>query len=196
MVNQFVNIHTHRPTGHGVELRAAGVHPWNAARQTAGGTETGDQEAVQAIGEIGLDFAVKVDRAKQYEVFRAQLQLARAAGLPVVIHCVRAFEEVMRELARCEPRVVIFHGFIGSPEQAQKAVQRGYYLSFGERTFRSPKSLEAMRQTPLAQLFFETDDSPVAIEAVYARAAEALGCAVEELQKATLQNYERIFENG
>lgn len=229
----YVNIHTHRPTGRGIELRTAGIHPWQADRQAveafaarfgstaegpradravpAGGDSevnvamlaTGDGEAnsavpsdnraIQAIGEIGLDYACTKDRATQLDVLRRQLELACRTGLPVVLHCVRAFEPLMRELTVCEPRAVIFHGFIGSPEQARQALARGYCLSFGERTFASPKSLRALRETPLGQLFFETDDAAVAIEEIYARAAEALGMPEERLKRATLENYERIF---
>ena len=250
----YINIHTHRPTGRGIELRTAGIHPWEAdsqdveafaarfadkggsagtgvAGETTAGTErvgegvvrdeaagtghvgegvaggatagtervgseiVGDEAAeVQAIGETGLDFACPVPREAQFAALRAQLDLARRTGRPVVLHCVRAFEPLMRELAACEPRAVIFHGFIGSPEQAQQALRRGYYLAFGERTFASSKTLRALREVPLGQLFFETDAAGVTIEEIYARAAEALGRPVEELQRATLENYKRLFE--
>ncbi len=201
-----VNIHTHRPTGRGIELHTAGIHPWEADRHSVealtaqlehreaprSGALPGD--TIQAIGEIGLDFACKTDRAVQFDVLRRQLALARRLHLPVVLHCVRAFEPLMRELAACEPRAVIFHGFIGSPEQARQALARGYMLSFGARTFASPKSLRALHEVPLGQLFFETDDAPVPIEEIYARASEVLGLPVETLQRATRENYERIFE--
>ena len=189
----YVNIHTHRPTGSGIELRTAGVHPWNADMQEVASLGERLSDA-QAVGETGLDFVHGPSREVQFEALRAQLRLARERGLPVVLHCVRAFEPLMRELAACEPRAVIFHGFIGSPEQARQALAKGYFLSFGERAFASPKTLAALRETSLSQLFLETDDSPVPIAAVYARAAEARGIPVEELQRATLANYERIFE--
>ena len=163
--------------------------------EIVGAATAGERAAdVQAIGETGLDFACPVPREAQFAALRAQLTLARRTGRPVVLHCVRAFEPLMRELAACEPRAVIFHGFIGSPEQAQQALRRGYYLSFGERAFASPKTLRALHETPLGQLFFETDDAEVTIEEIYARAAEALGRPVEELQRATLENYKRLFE--
>ena len=149
-----------------------------------------------AVGETGLDFVHGPSREVQTEALRAQLRLARERGLPVVLHCVRAFEPLMRELAASEPRAVIFHGFIGSPEQARQALAKGYCLSFGERTFASPKTLAALRGTPLSQLFLETDDSPVPIAEIYARAAEAKGVPEEELQRAILDNYKRIFTGG
>lgn len=189
----YVNIHTHRPTGSGIELRTEGVHPWDADMRLV--ATLGEQLSdAQAVGETGLDFVHGPSREVQTEALRAQLRLARERGLPVVLHCVRAFEPLMRELAACEPRAVIFHGFIGSPEQARQALTKGYFLSFGERTFSSPKTLAALRETSLSQLFLETDDSPVPIEEIYARAAEARGVPTEVLQRATLANYERIFE--
>lgn len=192
MTAQFVNIHTHRPTGRGIELRTAGIHPWDADREDTDALAA-RLEGAQAVGETGLDYARGAGREAQLAAFRAQLALAHSHGLPVVLHCVRAFEPVMLELAACEPRAVIFHGFIGSPEQARRALARGYYLSFGERTFASPRTTEALRETPPAQLFLETDDSDVPIEEIYARAAAAKGVTVEALKRATTQNYERIF---
>lgn len=188
----YVNIHTHRPAGRGVELRTAGIHPWEADRMPVDSLLPLG-ETVQAIGETGLDFAKGAPREAQYTAFRTQLELARQYGLPVVIHCVRAFNEVMRELAACPPRAAIFHGFIGSPEQARQAVAAGHYLSFGERTFRSPKTVEAMRATPLERLFLETDDSPTPIEEIYRRAANQLGIPETRLQETTLANYKTIF---
>jgi len=189
---KFVNIHTHRPTGRAIELRTIGVHPWNADKENVTSIIP-LLGSMQAVGETGLDFVRGAGRAEQLAAFRAQLALAHEYELPVVLHCVRAFEPVMRELAACEPRAVIFHGFIGSPEQARQALAKGYYLSFGERTFASPKTMEVLREIPLAQLFLETDDSEVPIEEVYARAAEVKEISVDELKRATLENYKRIF---
>lgn len=192
MTEQFVNIHTHRPTGRGIELRTAGIHPWDADKEDIS-TLVPRLADAQAVGETGLDFVRGADRATQLAAFRAQLALACRRQMPVVLHCVKAFEPVMRELDACQPRAVIFHGFIGSPEQARRAVGKGYYLSFGERTFASPKTMESLRETPLSQLFLETDQSQTPIEAIYARAAEIKGITPEELQRATLENYKRIF---
>ena len=197
MTDRFVNIHTHRPTGRGIELRTAGIHPWNADKEDVS-TIVPSLGDVQAVGETGLDFVRGADRAVQLAAFRAQLALAHERQMPVVLHCVKAFEPVMRELDACRPRAVIFHGFIGSPEQARRAVGKGYYLSFGLRAFASPKTLESLRETPLSQLFLETDDSDTGIEEVYAHAAAVRGTTVEALKRATTENYERIFapQNG
>ncbi|WP_302604284.1 TatD family hydrolase [uncultured Alistipes sp.] len=196
----FVNIHTHRPTGSGIELRTAGIHPWDAPQADSAALDRLARElesgGVQAVGETGLDFARPADRDAQVRLFRAQLALACRYGLPVVLHCVKAFEQTMRLLREQEPRAVIFHGFIGSPEQARQALERGYYLSFGERTFASPRTVEALKETPLSQLFLETDDSETPVKTIYTRVAELLALLVEELKRATTENYERIFIHG
>ena len=99
----------------------------------------------------------------------------------------------MKELQGRRLKAVIFHGFIGSPQQAARALAAGYCLSFGERTFCSPRTTEVLRTLPADRLFLETDDSDVAIETVYARAAEVRGTTVGKLRRVIAENYRRLF---
>ena len=175
---------------------AAGVHPSS--------TEELDEEKfaelrvlaqsgkIVAIGEIGLDY-LRPDREAQLRIFEGQLRLAEAAGKPVVLHCVKAFEETMRLLKQFRLRAVIFHGFIGSPEQAARAVAAGYYLSFGSRSLRSPRTVRALGSIPTQRLFLETDDAPATIESVYATAARLLGMPLDRLKETIYNNYLHIF---
>ena len=189
----YVDIHTHRPTGLHIEPSAAGIHPWEAGSGDIDGVLRQLRE-VQAAGEIGLDFLRGPSREKQEEVLRMQLAAAERLGRPVVLHCVRAFEPMMKILGDYTLRAVIFHGFTGSPEQARRAVQRGYLLSFGLRSLRSPKTVEALRQTPVENIFAETDDDPAPIEEAYVRIAEVKELTIGELQAALLKNYDQIFD--
>lgn len=190
-----VNIHTHRPRPDEATITTAGIHPYKAEE----GFSAEDLEAMvqgaDAVGEIGLDYACAVQRDEQQRLFEAQLRIAEQARKPVVLHCVRAFEPVMRTLACYRLRAVIFHGFIGSVEQMRRAVSAGYYLSFGERTFASPKTTEALRQMPLERLFTETDESFVPIEEINRRVATILGIDTAQLERITRKNYETIFKN-
>jgi TatD DNase family protein len=232
----YINIHTHRRMGKGVEVvsvmagrgarEAAGVAVLKGdARATAlGGTASVESdlpappfsigvhpwqlddngfdpaEALReveiapaaAIGEIGLDHAITVDRDKQTAVFAAQLRIAEVRRLPVVLHCVRAFEPVMEMLSGFRLSGVIFHGFIGQPEQAARAIEAGYCLSFGERSLSSPKTVETLRNTPLENLFLETDDAPTPIAEIYSRAAEIMNIPRETLAQTIYENYERL----
>lgn len=190
-MSRYIDIHTHNFTSRHTELRAVGIHPWDAEMEEL-------QEHIfsgaQAIGEIGLDYACNVDKAKQEEIFRAQLAIAERLQLPVVLHCVRAFAPTLEILKDYKLRVVIFHGFIGSKEQAAEAVKRGYFLSFGEGVKRSPKTTIALQNTPLENLFLETDESALTIEEIYAIAAEIRGDDMKTITNAITNNYNRLFQ--
>ena len=187
----FVNIHTHRPTGRHIEPSAIGIHPWDAAD---GDLATVEQhiDSAMAVGEIGLDY-LHGHRERQEKLFIRQLAMAETHAKPVILHCVRAFEPTMRLLKGFRLPAVLFHGFIGSPQQAAQAVAAGYLLSFGMRSFASPRTVRAMRQTPPERLFLETDDDPAPIETVYARAAELLEMPLAKLRQTIYGNYRSIF---
>ncbi|MBQ2374735.1 MAG: TatD family hydrolase, partial [Alistipes sp.] len=143
--------------------------------------------------EIGLDYACKVNRQRQEEFFKQQLLIAQRLKLPVVIHCVRAFDQVLKILQSYTLRGVIFHGFIGSKELATEVIKRGYFLSFGELTFRSQKTIEALRNTPLENLFLETDVSDTPIEEIYAKTAQITGVDMNKLIHSITNNYNKLF---
>ena len=186
------DIHTHNAHTQAQTIDTVGIHPWHALEADISVVEAAVAEA-DAVGEIGMDFACDVPKEVQMAIFRAQLALAERHKKAVVLHCVRAFEEVVKVLSEYRLRAVIFHGFVGSVEQAQRAVAQGFYLSFGERTFRSPKTIEALRSTPLSRIFVETDESTTPIEEIYARIAELRGISTAELIAATEENFRRIF---
>lgn len=147
-----------------------------------------------AVGETGLDFACGVDRVAQERLFRLHLDAAQRLCLPVVLHCVRAFEPVMNILREYSLRTAIFHGFIGSEQQAARAVGRGYYLSFGPATMRSPRTVAALRSVPLERIFAETDDTGADIADVYEMICRVRGVEMETLKERLAQNYYDIFD--
>ena len=193
-VDMIVDIHTHNARTRAHTIDTVGIHPWHALEAGLSAVESRVTD-VDAIGEIGLDFACDTPKGVQIALFRAQLTLAEQYEKAVVLHCVRAFEETMKILSEFHLKTVIFHGFVGSVEQAQRAVGQGYYLSFGERTFHSPKTIEALRSTPLSSLFVETDESATPIEEIYAQIAELRGISIAKLDKATEENFNRIFNS-
>jgi TatD DNase family protein len=210
MVFPYVNIHTHERVGEGIEVVSAialseslplplppfsiGIHPWQVGKvDIRAALQQVATAQANVIGEVGLDYAVQGDRELQTEVFRAQLMIAAENKLPVVLHSVRAFEPVMKILSDYTLPVVIFHGFVGSPRQAEAAVSKGYYLSFGEQSLRSSRTVEAMRSVPLRQIFFETDESALTITEIYRLAAEVLGVGVDELKLQIFENYIKVF---
>lgn len=192
MTAPLVDIHTHGPATGGIVLRTAGIHPWEAAGRSASELLPLPR-GTQAIGETGLDLLRGAPYDEQLRLLREQLDLAGRLELPVVLHCVRAFEPLMAELRPLRLRAVLFHGFVGSPRQALRAAERGYFLSFGERMFRSPRTLDALRALPLDRIFCETDDAAVPIGEIYRRTAAARGIDPETLATALWENYERLI---
>lgn len=190
-MERWVNIHTHRPRPEELSPQSEGIHPWQADLWS--GAEPSISADCEVVGEVGLDFACEVNRSRQEALLRCQLRLAERGGRPVVLHCVKAFEELMCILRDYKLQGVVFHGFIGSWQQAERALSRGYFLSFGERSFRSPRTMEVLRKIPLSHLFLESDESPTPIEEIYHRAAEIRGMKPADLAAATKQNYDRLL---
>ena len=186
----LVDIHTHHPRPDVVSPTMAGIHPWDAEK----GCMLPKFRECDIIGETGLDFAREVDKAAQERLFRAHLETAEKLHKPVVLHVVRAFEPTIKILTDYNIKSIVFHGFMGSEQQAKEALRRGYYLSFGERSLRSPKTRQAIASTPLNRLFCETDDNPLLdIASVYAEVAEIKGVALAELERNIYENYKRLF---
>ena len=212
----YIDIHTHgcapetdvkkvcvHPLGAAKSLPkgvfVAGVHPWDVAEASTSALDFFGENhtGLVGVGEIGLDFARRdADKATQTEWLDKQLAIAARLDLPVVVHCVKAFNEMQAELAKHRLKAVVFHGFTGSPELAAQLIGRGYCLSFGASFLRSPKTAAALKSTPPDRLFLETDDEPDAdIASIYHRAASVRGETTEQLKTAVFNNYKQAF-NG
>jgi TatD DNase family protein len=113
-----------------------------------------------AVGEIGLDFFVSgLDRARQQEIFAAQLACARAADLPVILHVRKAHAEVLAALAATPVKGGIVHAFSGGIEEARRYIDLGFSLGFGGMlTFERSTRLRGLAgRLPLESLVLETD---------------------------------------
>ncbi|HET9976978.1 MAG TPA: TatD family hydrolase, partial [Burkholderiaceae bacterium] len=91
-----------------------------------------DDPRLVAVGEIGLDhFVPGLDRERQARFYLAQLRLARAHGLPVILHVRRSADALLAGLRRIEVAGGIAHAFNGSAQQAEQFAARGFKLGFG-----------------------------------------------------------------
>ena len=142
---------------------AFGIHPMHAdqaddtslsrlAEIAAGGV---------AVGEIGLDPAYQVSMAIQEQAFRKQLRLAVILGLPVLVHCRRAFQRTLTVLREENAALVggIMHAFSGSPEMAQEFIRLGFAVSLsGTVTWAGAvRPVRLARELPLDCIVLETD---------------------------------------
>ena len=188
---KLVDIHTHNPRQGVLSPTMAGIHPWDAERNLP----MPDFSACDIVGETGLDYAKEVSREAQQELFLRHLTAAEKLTKPVVLHVVKSFEDVMLALKKHRLQGVVFHGFIGSREQAQRAISEGYYLSFGDRSLRSPRTREVIATINPENLFCETDDrDDISIEEIYAEVAKLRGISPEELATQIEKNYKRLFK--
>ena len=113
-----------------------------------------------AVGEIGLDFFLtELDQQRQQEIFEAQLQIAKEAGLPVILHVRKAHDQVLAALRRIRVTGGIAHAFNGSLQQAQQYLELGFKLGFGGTlTYeRSKKIRQLARDLPVEAIVLETD---------------------------------------
>lgn len=113
-----------------------------------------------AIGEIGLDYYLReLDRERQQALFEAQLELAREAGLPVILHVRKSHDRVLTTLKRIRVPGGISHAFNGSLQQAQQYMDLGFRLGFGGMlTYERSSRLRALaQQLPAEAIVLETD---------------------------------------
>lgn len=179
-----------------------GIHPWEIptiqieeALETLRKAVAG--ERLLAVGEIGLDKAIDVSPDLQQEVFETQVAIAERTGLPVIIHAVRTYPELIRFNRRHQPAVpMIIHGFRGGRQLAEELIRHGFYLSFGEALIRSEKTGDSFRALPSDRLFLETDESSLNITAIYEAAAALKEMDTGEFQQQMVENALTIFSGG
>lgn len=207
----YINIHTHQAGQENAILNmysdfeqesnagnayfSMGLHPWylaNAAQAWESLKAGARRDSVLAIGECGLDRLCSTEWTLQMHYFAAQIQLANELGKPLIIHCVRAYEECLNLLKEaCVP--VIFHGFNRNARIAQTILDKGFYLSFGHAIF-NPAVAAVAATIPQSRLFLETDDKPdLLIEDVYKRMSELKKIHLDALILQLENNFQKIF---
>jgi TatD DNase family protein len=175
---------------------SVGIHPWHLT--TDNFQEKWDwlvlathYPNVLAIGEAGLDKAIDVPFDLQMDAFKRQIELSEVMELPLIIHCVRAANEIVELKKRIQPHMPwIIHGFRGKKEQALQYIRHGIFLSFGEKY-----QEEALRAVPVDRLFLETDESAIEINLLYEQAATTRSLSVESLTMQIQQNINEVFFN-
>jgi TatD DNase family protein len=124
-------------------------------------TEWFDREQFVAVGEIGIDlYWDKTFQKQQEEAFRFQIALALQKNLPIVIHSRESFDEIMAVLMDYKNSGIrgVFHCFTGSLEQAESAIDLGFYLGIGGVvTFKNSGLDKVMEAIDLKHILLETD---------------------------------------
>jgi TatD DNase family protein len=120
--------------------------------------------------------------------------MAEQLKLPVIIHCVKAWNELRHIKRRLNPKQSwIFHGF-SKTTILEDVLSEGLFVSFGEAILRNPKLMEASTNVPLENLFFETDDSNVSIETIYLEFTKMKQITLQQLKELQYNNFKSVFK--
>lgn len=215
----YIDIHTHgaKPvTGHfSVEVLMAherklpvetpglaftyGIHPWyldesNHDSLLASVIKTVADPLIIAVGEAGFDKIKGPSLELQRKTFGEQVFIAEELKKPLVIHCVRAWDELLRINKKLNPEMPwLVHGFRGNKDLAIQLINKGMYISFWYDFILKPEASELVRNLPQERIFLETDGADVNIEDIYEKVSSDLKISGEKLKEQIFQNYCRLF---
>ena len=212
---RYIDFHSHRPGSGGDTITimnlmagddvpqsfpagtlfSAGIHPW----QLTGDNHTQLEEElvltaahphVVMIGEAGFDRLRGAQGEIQYSVFLFQCAIAAEMDKPMVIHCVRGWEELMRAYRETEPaRPWVIHGYRGSSRQAAALAEAGLWFSLGREGI-TADILKAVRHD---RIMLETDDAGGSIAEIYSLFAETAACSIDEAVAMIRRNFNSLF---
>lgn len=193
-------------------VRAFGLHPQAPYLENASFLENLLAERrIQAVGEAGFDFFTPEfasHEREQEEAWQIQLALAERYKVPLVNHTRKALERLFRDSAHLKRLpAVVFHSFMGSPQDAASLLRRGIngFFSFGKPILNGKKSaISCVQSLPLDRLLLETDapyqtlkgetaTQPEEIMRVYEKAATLRGMTEEALGTALKENFMRAY---
>jgi TatD DNase family protein len=211
---RFIDLHTHHISAdnnvHVLNYRlgydkvidttqsfSIGIHPWDLELIIEKSIKDLEHFLTQpnclAIGECGLDKLITTPLELQKKIFEQHLQLALKYHKPVIIHCVKAFDELIEI---CKPYFnhipLIIHGFNKSETLAKQLIDKGFYLSLNHHLVLKPDF--NIQSLPINKLFFETDNNAhLLIQDIYQDFARKLNMELDVLVEQINRNFETLF---
>jgi TatD DNase family protein len=199
---------------HPAIVAAVGIHPHEAGRHTPEDARAlaplMRSRHVVAVGETGLDFFRDyAPHDHQEALFREHIEMAREAGLPLILHSRGAEARVLDILEETNAGEMggVMHCYGGGPELVPRVVEAGFHLGFGGSITRNRKAfVEVVPLVPRERVLFETDcpylapspgrnrrNEPAFVVEVLAPMAELRGEDAGELEAAADANARRLF---
>ena len=214
---KFINVHTHLAQDDNVisiqhvhageldkeptkGLFSVGFHPWYIQESSwkekleKMRTEV-KHPAVLAIGESGLDKVCETPFSLQMDVFTAMIELSESVQKPLIIHCVRAFQEVIALRKKVQPKQDwIIHGFNRNQNIASSLLDQRILLSFGGDLLKSESPiLEVLKNIPTNEFFLESDNKEISMDELYSKAANIRNENLEVMKENLFTNFKRVF---
>jgi len=177
-----------------------GLHPWyikdNYIEQLTQLRTTAQNKMIIAIGEAGLDKAVKINFELQKTVFIAQAKIAEELSKPMIIHAVKTYNDVIalrKKITKAPPWII--HGFTGNKNIANELIRNNFCLSFGKDLFNNKSHApEVFCNSSYDTIFLETDDSGLTIKSIYEKASELLKISTLQLCTQINNNFQKLFQ--
>ncbi len=184
----------------GRNFYSVGLHPWHIKTEEENNEmlsqveEALEFDHVIFVGEAGLDKRTETDFDEQKRVFEAQAFMAEEYQKPLIIHCVKAYNEILEIHKKMEPKMTwIFHSYNGSVEMTRQLAHQNFIFSFGEILFLpGTKAIDSFKNLPLNKIFFETDEYDGNVEHMYKQGARLKNISEEEIIMTVWDNFNRI----
>ncbi|WP_231491025.1 TatD family hydrolase [Pedobacter sp. Leaf170] len=174
-----------------------GLHPWYAKKELLETqlrylTVLAKQKNVKLIGECGLDKLKGESLEDQIYIFEQQIALAEQLKKPMILHCVKAFAELIEVKDRLSIKVpLIIHGFNKNEELGKQLLAKGFLISLGAAILNENSgAAKLIKQSD--NFFLETDDSETSIEEIYQAASIIKKCSVDELKALIFANWKKL----
>ena len=214
IVNPYIDLHTHKQdtsedsiTVYNKLLHdnlsipevlfSAGLHPWYADQlSTVELINLLDQFVINpnmiAFGETGLDKSCNIPLKLQMEIFDIHLSKASASGKPVILHCVKAWDELI-EICNNYQITKILHGFNGSIKLTERLLTHGFHFSIGKAImYPDSKIQSSVLLIPKSSLYCETDTSDIPIQVIYRKLSEIFQITDGDLKYVLAENFRRL----
>jgi len=178
---------------------SVGVHPWDSEKFNFCHFDTlrriSNQKNLKTIGETGLDKLKGAEFQIQKKIFEYHVELADKIKKPLIIHCVKYFNELIEIHDRMQPKSPwIIHSFSRDLQLAKELTKRGIHLSFGPILLKSISNpYKYFSEIEKQFIFVETDDSNNSIQEIYEQAAELRGIELEEMADIIESNFIKCF---
>lgn len=197
-ITEITSVHYGKNTEY--ELFTIGKHPWwtteeLSPEEVAYFKGCLSQKNCLGIGEVGLDKLNGPELLIQRKVLESQLKLANKLQKPVIIHCVRAFDTLLK-IKKDFPKIPNWcvHGFSRHAILAEQLIHQGFYISLMPVREVTNKYISLLKSLPEDRFFLETDSMPnIKIEDIYLQASKIREVSQETLQKQLVKNAEKFF---
>ena len=146
--------------------------------------------SVLAVGECGLDKRCHVPWDLQMRAFESQWVMAQSVEKPLIIHCVKAQQEIL-QLLRGYQGTFVFHGFNRTLRMAEAIIDHGGCISVNGHFLTLPQGSEVALKANRQHMFLETDDRQESIQQAYLCLAEIWQESLEVVEAQMEQNAKR-----